>query len=184
MSCRWTPTGPSPQPRPPPSSPSTPWSSSPRSDPRLGFESRCCVFFHLCRPTWDLGSGADPMKKSSVKLHSKLEYWPIREAESGHVTDLVGQFQRRVKINAGINFYLTVKFDQSQSLKMVTCLMRLVKVHRRVKFYAEVCLKDRLLVLLSLINSTLNTVVKSFIGYRPALLYTTLHYTLNYSKLK
>ena len=43
-------------------------------------------------------SGADPIQNSSVEFDSKQEYWPIREAVSGHGTDLIDRFQRRVKI--------------------------------------------------------------------------------------
>ena len=34
-------------------------------------------------------------KISREELDSTLEYWLIREAAIGHVTDLIGQFQRR-----------------------------------------------------------------------------------------
>ena len=47
-------------------------------------------------------SGPDPIKNTSLEFYSLLEYWPIRLAKIGHVTDLIGQLQRGVKYYAGI----------------------------------------------------------------------------------
>ena len=63
--------------------------------PRPEKKSRTPLFKSLPRP------GADPIKNFSIEFDSTLEYWLIREAKIGRLTDLIGQFQHRVKFLAG-----------------------------------------------------------------------------------
>ena len=35
--------------------------------------------------------GADPKKNYSVEFDSTVEYWPIKGAKNGHMTNIIGQ---------------------------------------------------------------------------------------------